>query len=198
MSATSISNGRPQRKQLSDQLDRLDGVIDVLAEGLNKAVADAAREGSREAVKEILTELLTNPDILTMIRTAVGTMVPQPSPAPVTMAPPTPEMSAKQPGLLATTTNVIVRRVKSVASTATSAVRGVWNSVAVAVSAIRHHPQLKRTLLIGASVGLATAVVATTNHTIAATLSGLGAAATAMAVQFGCWFRGTRSRLGLA
>lgn len=198
MSATSIPNGRPQRKQLSDQLDRLDGIIDALADGLNKAVADAAREGSREAVKEILTELLTNPDILTMIRAAMGTMVPTAAPAHATMAPPTPDMSAKQPGLLATTTNAIVRRVKSVSSTATSAVRGVWNSVAVAVSAIRHHPQLKRTLLIGASVGLATAVVATTNHTIAATLSGLGAAATAVAVQVGGWLRGAQKRLGLA
>ena len=36
------TNGKPKRKQLSEQLDRLDGIIDVLAEGLNKAVADAA------------------------------------------------------------------------------------------------------------------------------------------------------------
>ena len=79
MNAATVQNGRPQRKQLSDQLDRLDGIIDALADGLNKAVADAAREGSREAVKEILTEPLTNPDILTMIRSTVGSMIPPPA-----------------------------------------------------------------------------------------------------------------------
>ena len=40
MSATA-TNGKPTRNQLADQLDRLDGIIDTLAEGLNQAVADA-------------------------------------------------------------------------------------------------------------------------------------------------------------
>lgn len=39
--------GRPQRKQLSDQLDRLDGIIDCLADGLNEAVAGAVRDGTQ-------------------------------------------------------------------------------------------------------------------------------------------------------
>ena len=51
MTATATMNGKPRRKQLADQLDRLDGIIDALAEGLNGAVADAAREGTRQAVK---------------------------------------------------------------------------------------------------------------------------------------------------
>ncbi|MFO0825298.1 MAG: hypothetical protein U0792_19615 [Gemmataceae bacterium] len=34
-----------QRKQLADQLDRLDEIIDGLAEGLPGAVTDAVREG---------------------------------------------------------------------------------------------------------------------------------------------------------
>lgn len=34
MSAATATNGKP-RKQLADQLDRLDSIIDTLAEGLN-------------------------------------------------------------------------------------------------------------------------------------------------------------------
>jgi len=58
--SSATANGRP-RKQLGDQLDRLDGILDGLADALNEAVADAARDGARAAVTEILTELLTNP-----------------------------------------------------------------------------------------------------------------------------------------
>ena len=64
-----VSNGKP-RKQLSDQLDRLDSqlqqidrVFDALSDGLNGAVADAARQGTKEAVKEAVIELLTNPEL---------------------------------------------------------------------------------------------------------------------------------------
>ena len=42
-------NGRPRRKQLSDQLDRFDGIIDALANGLPEAVAAATREGAKQA-----------------------------------------------------------------------------------------------------------------------------------------------------
>jgi len=45
---TATMNGRPQRKQLSDQLDRLDTMIDCLSDALPQAVADATREGTRD------------------------------------------------------------------------------------------------------------------------------------------------------
>jgi hypothetical protein len=68
MSAT-LTNGRP-RKQLSDQLERLDeqlqrhdAILDALAEGLNGAVADATKEGTKEAVTAAVIELLTNVDL---------------------------------------------------------------------------------------------------------------------------------------
>ena len=43
--STSVINGRPQRKLLSEELDRLDSIVDAIAEGLPAAVAAAAREG---------------------------------------------------------------------------------------------------------------------------------------------------------
>ena len=36
-------NHKPQRKQLSDQLDRFEQILDGLSEGLNDAITDAAR-----------------------------------------------------------------------------------------------------------------------------------------------------------
>jgi hypothetical protein len=62
MSATAtMTNGKP-RKQLSEQLDRLDSIIDVLAEGLPGAVTDACREGARAAVKDAIIEIVSTPN----------------------------------------------------------------------------------------------------------------------------------------
>jgi hypothetical protein len=76
MSTATVNNGRP-RKQLSDQLDRLDEqlleidrVFDALSEGLNGAVRDATKEGTRLAVTEAVVELLTKPDLRTALHQA--------------------------------------------------------------------------------------------------------------------------------
>jgi hypothetical protein len=69
MSATStIANGRPQRKLLSEELDRLDSIIDSLAEGLPEAVAAAAREGTRAAVQGAILEILSNPELRALLQ----------------------------------------------------------------------------------------------------------------------------------
>jgi hypothetical protein len=66
MSTTNV-NGR-FRKTLAEQIDRLDQILDGLADGLNEAVAMAVKEAVAVAVKEtahaVLTEVLTNPAIL--------------------------------------------------------------------------------------------------------------------------------------
>jgi hypothetical protein len=55
------------RKSLSEQIDRLDKILDGLAEALNGAVADAVTQAVslavKEAVQTILTEVLSNPDL---------------------------------------------------------------------------------------------------------------------------------------
>ena len=50
---TTEVNGKPRRKTLSDQLDRLDGVIDDLSDGLNQAVAHAVERGVSTAVEAV-------------------------------------------------------------------------------------------------------------------------------------------------
>ena len=67
MSATATMTNGKSRKQLSDEIDRLDGVIDVLAEGLPGAVTDACREGARAAVKDAIIEIVTNPELRALL-----------------------------------------------------------------------------------------------------------------------------------
>jgi hypothetical protein len=38
---TTVVNGKAERKSLAQQIDRLDLILDGLADGLNEAVADA-------------------------------------------------------------------------------------------------------------------------------------------------------------
>src|SRR5262249_60080165 len=66
MSTTTLDNG--VRKTLASQLDRLDTILDGLAENLNEAVAMAAANSVKEivnvavqeAVRAALVEILTN------------------------------------------------------------------------------------------------------------------------------------------
>src|SRR3954454_2405529 len=66
MSNATNVNGRA-RKSLADQIDRLDRVLDGLAEGLNEAVAAEVQRAVglavREAVQAAIREVLTGPDL---------------------------------------------------------------------------------------------------------------------------------------
>jgi hypothetical protein len=63
-----INNGNTSRKQLSSQLDRLDTILDGLAEALNESVASAVKDTVgqvvKEAVETTIREVLSNPDLL--------------------------------------------------------------------------------------------------------------------------------------
>jgi hypothetical protein len=85
MSTKTNSNGQV-RKSLAEQIDRLDHILDGLAEGLNEAVATAVQEAVGVAVKEavsaVITEVLTNPDLLALIRASLAPAAP-PAPNPL-------------------------------------------------------------------------------------------------------------------
>ena len=73
---TATMNGKP-RKQLSDelsrleaQLDRHDTILDALSEGLTGAVKDAATDGTRLAVKDAVVEILTDPALRAALHAA--------------------------------------------------------------------------------------------------------------------------------
>lgn len=116
---TDTTNGRPRRKQLSDQLDRLDTIIDALAEGLNKAVADAAREGTRLAVKDAILEILANPELRSLIAAPVA---PNAQPA-AERAPPEPGASSGLRGMIAAVPVAIGHSVRNATGAATRRLR---------------------------------------------------------------------------
>jgi hypothetical protein len=84
MSTKTNTNGQA-RKSLAEQIDRLDGILDGLADGLNEAVAAAVQEAVgvavREAVRSVIAEVLTNPDVLALLRAAVGPAAPASQPS---------------------------------------------------------------------------------------------------------------------
>src|SRR4051812_8478429 len=66
MTATANSNGRV-RQTLASQIDRLDTMLDGLAEGINgtvvTAVTESVGEAVREAVQVAVNEILTNKEL---------------------------------------------------------------------------------------------------------------------------------------
>jgi hypothetical protein len=199
MSATTTTNGKP-RKQLADQLDRLDGILDALAEGLNGAVADAAREGTRLAVKDAIVEIMTNPDLRALLAPAVAPPPPPPA-APPASAPPPP----KKAGLWS--------RIKARASAARTAVAGAvarakeavvrrsviaGDAVVALGRATGETLPLRRVVLVGLGVGLLVGTACLVlPQTTAPVVGGIGAAGTAVSVQVGNWLARAARRVGL-
>src|SRR5437764_13100952 len=75
MSNVMSPNGRA-RKTLADRFDRLDRVLDGLAEGLNEAVAQEVQRAVglavREAVQAAVAEVLSNPDLAARLQAQPG------------------------------------------------------------------------------------------------------------------------------
>jgi hypothetical protein len=190
MSATPVTNGRPQRKQLADQIDRLDQILDGLADGLNDAIADACREGTRQAVKEAIIEILTNPDLKALVGGA----------APADPTPPRPSLWSRIKEKVAAIKAVVVGSVAPVAAAVSDRCRAAKEVVATTVHALGIAWQLKKIVLIGLGVGVATAAVAyLAPHALSAAAAGVGGAVTAVAVQGAAWARrSARRTLGLA
>jgi hypothetical protein len=191
MSATTAMNGKP-RKQLSDQLDRLDvqmeradAILDALSEGLNGAVADAAKEGTRAAVKDAVIELLTDPDLRVALHKA----------------------SAPPAGLRVSTWDRLRAKARQLAARTAAMTRAARQAVAAkmveakAIVAGAAAPawvawQLRKAAVVGLGIGVVVAGVAYFGgHGLAAGLSGLGAAVTTVAVQAVLWVRKTVRRL---
>jgi hypothetical protein len=195
--STTTANGRPQRKQLSDQLDRLDSIIDTLAEGLNQAVSDACKEGTRQAVRDVLIELASNPELRAMFTS----LAPAPAVAPNTQAPPAP----KGPGVWNRLKAKIAAARAAAARAAAAAKEAVIRRCAVAGEAVVALGRMtgetlpvRRVVLVGLGVGLLVgAACLVVPQTTAAVVSGVGAACTSVAVQTGQWLTRAARRVGL-
>jgi hypothetical protein len=206
MSATTLTNGKP-RKQLSDQLDRLDGILDALADGLPGAVADACREGARQAVKDAIIEVLTNPEL----RALITPVRPEPTPAQVQptarITPLEPEFVSepKKPGLwsrlkakLAAVRNAVSGAARKTKDVVAAQCQAAGNAVAAVGQAAGEALPWKRMLWVSAGVGLTVGVICLVMpHVAAAVVGAVSAATTSIAVQTGNWLKKAAMRLGL-
>jgi hypothetical protein len=189
MSAT--TNGKAARKQLSDQLDRLDAILDGLADALNEAVADAAREGARVAVKEAILEVLTNPDLRAVIARADG--------ATSTATAPKPSLLSRLRARMAGLRRRAVEAVKPVAAAAAGYVPEVGTALAAVGQVLGVAWRLRKVLLIGVAVGAVTAAVAyISSPAVSAAIGGVGGVVAALAVQGAVWVRRMTRGLGRA
>ncbi len=173
MTATATTNGRP-RKQLSEQLDRMDSIIDALAEALPEAVADACREGARQAVRDAVVEILASPDLRSLIAGPAAARVDPPAePAPATPGPWT-----RFKATLRAAKDAAVGRCRAATATA--------SATALALSAVM---PLKKILLVGTGGGASYLCP----HGLSAVVGGT---CPAVGVQVGTWFRRSARSLG--
>ncbi len=73
--STDTLNHTP-RRQLSEQIDRLDHILDGLGEAIPAVVGDAVRQAVREGVQAAITEILSQRDLLDALRPQAPTEVP--------------------------------------------------------------------------------------------------------------------------
>jgi hypothetical protein len=66
-----LSTNGQLRKSLASQLDRLDGILDTISEGLNEAVATVVQEAVTAAVHAATLEVLTNPALQQRLRQTI-------------------------------------------------------------------------------------------------------------------------------
>ena len=113
-----VADGKAPRKTLSNQLDRLDRVIDDLSEGLNQAVAHVVQQSVTQAVQQAIEGLMqavvANPELL---HTLAARLTP---PTPDDPAPPAQGKSSGSPRRWAGVLAAVRRRVSALVD----AVRG--------------------------------------------------------------------------
>ncbi len=191
MSVSTMTNGRPrERKQLSDQIDRLDSILDGLADALNEAVADAAREGARVAVKEAIFEILTNPELRSLIA--------QGSAGQAQSAATRPSLFSRFKARLARMREQAAKAARPVTEVVAERCRPVKPVVTAMTRVLEHAWRFRKELVIGLAVGAATATVSyLVPHAVSAAISGIGGALTALGVQGGLWARRMACRFGL-
>ena len=204
MSTTTL-NGKPQRKQLSDQLDRLDSIIDCLADALPDAVRDAVQEGTKAALQQVLLELFRNPDTLAMLRQGI----PLPAPSPVVATPATPPTPSTARSFWSRCQSAIIektRRLRQKLSPTLAAVKAKIADVKASLTNVKQRAgatlkyfhllrQFKRTLAVSLSVGLLVLAVSCLSHSTATVLASIGTTMSCLAAQVAWWCRNAIRRI---
>ena len=183
MTAQLLTNNRPQRKQLCEQIDRLDLLLDGLSNALNESVVDAVRDGTRLAVKDAIIEILTDPNLRAKLQQVAS--------------PEADSNKAKRPGVIARFVAKVrgaVTAIRQSLQRASQSVTNGANSVARTSSAglqfVRTFGNLHMLILIAMFVGAAAGAGSYfAPHTIAAALSGVSSGLAAIGLQVGLIIR---------
>jgi hypothetical protein len=178
MTTTMETNGK-LRKSLADQIDRLDAILDGLANALNESVAAAVKEAVglavREAVQAVFSEVLTNPAVLAAVVVNPAAAPPSQQPA---ARPPLMSRLCRWAGRVAGRVGEQVR------ATAAVCLRGaalVPQGLAACWAPLRHFRlQVLTALGVG---GVAAVAVYHAGPWLASVAGGLGSFAAALAVQ---------------
>jgi hypothetical protein len=192
MTMSTVFNGRQpphqqQRKQLSDQLDRFDQILDGLAEGLQDAVVDASREGCRVAVREAIQQILADPALRAVLVKLSAPVAARPS------------VWARVKATLGRLKAGVVRVATPVVAPVAEQVRTVTRAVGQVGRVLGITWQWRKGLTIGVGIGLAVSGISyLSSHGIASALAGVGGAVTALALQAGIWVRRSAARLRFA
>ena len=174
-----LVNGRPPRKQLSEQLDRLDSIIDGLCDGLPLAIANAAREGTRSAVKDAIHEVLTNPELRSTIQSLAPAPAATPVAPPIASEPPQPSLWSRIKAKVAAAKTAVVERYRAAKEAVTTTTRTLSTLM-----------PLRRILLVALGVGTVVTLFGFVAPAgVAAVLAGIGGVVTAAVAQVGSWFR---------
>jgi hypothetical protein len=147
MTTKTNTNGQP-RKQLSDQIDRLDmtlermdGVLDAMSHGLNEAVQTAVENAVaiavKQAIEHVMTELIAHPAVQEMFKQKTS--------------PPPENKGGDGPSGLAKAWNWVTTRVQEAAKACINATRIACTSI---TQAVRRAPALT-TAVLAAGTGLA-------------------------------------------
>jgi len=197
---TTTLNGQ-SRKTLATQLDRLDQVLDGLADNLNEAVADAVRKATGQAVQEAvhkaLVEVLTSPELIALLGGVSGRQVPTqglPEATPVSVAErPTLGQRLGQAGEWASSKVGAARdwATSKVGAARAACGHGVTTGLR-ALGSLRSPLlalwRLRMPLLIALGVGAVTGVAAfVAGPWVASLLTGLAGSAATLAIQARFW-----------
>jgi hypothetical protein len=174
---TMQTNGK-LRKSLAEQIDRLDGILDGLANALNESVAaavkDAVGAAVREAVQAVMTEVLTNPAVLELLHGGVA--VPAVRPGRTT--------GSRVGGWVRTASAAAGAQVRATVGVFAVAAKAVRGGVAACWARLSLVRRLKLDVLTAAGVGVLAAMAAYhAGPWLASTATGLGSFTAALAVQ---------------
>jgi hypothetical protein len=187
--STATLNGKPPRKQLGDQLDRLDTIIDALADGLPGAVADACKEGARLAVKDAVIEILTNPELRRLIAgiapaAPVTSNASQPSAIPPEPTPPKTGFWSRAKAKMQSAKDAIVGGCRAAKEGIVTRCRAAKESLISTIGALSVLVPLRRILVVGVGLGaIIGAISYVCPHGLSAFVSGVAGACAVITAQ---------------